>query len=176
MLDATVRFLLIATFTFSQTDFEAGGLPLIRDVMVHMLDEDASFETSELFTESGRGAELANHPNVLRILGTNYATLPYLQVFEITEHGDLRTFLQDRRGTDESIAGQGCKVSQEDYLCRIYLFSDQMHLFHEEGLPLRFCQQITSGMSRLHQIDAIPKDMAARCCQVTHDHNIKVGS
>ena len=49
-----------------------------------------------------------------------------------------------------------------------------MYLIHEEGLLLRFCQQITSGMARLHQIDAIPKDLAARCCQVTHDHNIKV--
>ena len=53
-------------------------------------------------------------------------------------------------------------------------FTDQMYLIHEEGLLLRFCQQITSGMARLHQIDAIPKDLAARCCQVTHDHNIKV--
>lgn len=68
--------------------------------MVQILDEDASFETSVIFISSGRGPELANHPNVLRILGTSYGTLPYTQVFEVTENGDLRTFLQDRRGTN----------------------------------------------------------------------------
>ena len=91
----------IICLLFPQTDFD--GLPLIRDVMVQMLDEEASFEASERFSESGRGAELANHPNVLRILGTSYSILPYLQVFEITDHGDLRTFLQDRKGNACSI-------------------------------------------------------------------------
>ena len=42
------------------------------------------------------------------------------------------------------------------------------------GLILRFCRNVTSGLSFLHEFDCIPQDLAARCCQVTSTMEVKV--
>jgi serine/threonine protein kinase len=53
--------------------------------------------------------------------------------------------------------------------------SDQVHQLQEEGLVLRFCKQITSGVAALHSVGVVPNDLALRCCQLTADLNVKVG-
>ena len=45
---------------------------------------------------------------------------------------------------------------------------------NEEGLILRFCTQIVSGVGALHDVGAIPNDLALRCCQLTSDMTVKV--
>ena len=54
------------------------------------------------------------------------------------------------------------------------LCSDKVHQLEADNLILRFCRDITSGLSHLHRTNCIPNDLTARTCQVDHFYNVKV--
>ena len=63
-----------------------------------MLKENASRGETNLFLEEGHGFQFAQHPNVLKIVGMCTEGIPYLQIFEVCDFGDLKTYLQERKG------------------------------------------------------------------------------
>ena len=108
-------------------------------VVAQMLDEDASPETQVTFVESTRGPRLANCDHVLKVIAT---CLPHVQLFETCHMGDLKSYLTHM---------------DEDY-----------PTLANSGVIVRFCKEITAGVCALHEVGAVPDDLALRSTQYSN--------
>lgn len=76
----------------------------LEKVVIRILKEEATAEEQAEFINMSR--ETTEHPHVLRILGTCYDVLPYLQVCEACEIGDLKSFmLAEWKGNPQKTEG-----------------------------------------------------------------------
>ncbi len=115
-------------------------------VVAQMLKEDADSAEQRRFLEATRGSRLANGANVIRVVAT---CLPFIQLFESCPMGDVKSYLG-------------------------HMAEDFMTLA-ERGIIMRFCKEIACGVHALHEVGAIPEDLALRCCHLTQDMTVKVG-
>ena len=167
-----------------------------QSVIVCMLKEEANSDSQRAFLEETQlaaqfsfhfdGVQITNvvtnvdSKNIVKLIGICIEKPPYLAIYEECKLGDLKTFLLDRKGI----------LQIRSYLPSIYklilpgrtnsyiLFTDILELLlaneNFSGLMLQFCQNVTSGLHYLHEVQCIPYDLATRCCQVTSSMEIKV--
>merc|ERR1719312_1651143 len=87
--------------------------------------------------------------NVIRMLGVCLDAPPYMVIFDAGEAFtcDLKTFLINGR---DDLKGN-------------------------ERLVIKFCSDVTNGLNYLHEMNCIPSDLSARCCQIDANMTVKVG-
>ena len=170
-----------------------------QSVIVCMLKEEANADSQRAFLEEAQvAAQSSFHfddvsitnvvtnvdsKNIVKLIGICIDKLPYLAIYEECKLGDLKTFLLDRKGILQLqirlYPTSTIIVTILPGLTNSYiLFTDisELLLANENfsGLMLQFCQNVTSGLHYLHEVQCIPYDLATRCCQVTSSMEIKV--
>ena len=166
-----------------------------QSVIVCMLKEEANLAEKRSFLEDVQfaaqfsflpednpNADIAKEDgakNVIKLIGACVENPPFLAIYEECPQGDLKTFLLNSRG---KIVGYAV-IAFNQIPVAFYIFNLQHSKYISEsllanenfsGLILRFCRNVTSGLSFLHEFDCIPQDLAARCCQVTSTMEVKV--
>ena len=170
-----------------------------QSVIVCMLKEEANSDSQRSFLEETQlAAQFSFHfddvpitnvvtnvdsKNIVKLIGICIEKPPYLAIYEECKLGDLKTFLLDRKGILQLqirlYPTSTIIVTILPGLTNSYiLFTDisELLLANENfsGLMLQFCQNVTSGLHYLHEVQCIPYDLATRCCQVTSSMEIKV--
>ncbi|XP_059092146.1 serine/threonine-protein kinase LMTK2-like [Tigriopus californicus] len=122
-----------------------------QPVVVRVLKEEATLREQSQFLNDPQ-VEPVVHPNVLQCLGVASDQIPYLTLFEFCSKGDLKSFMNHNLGLVQTLA-------------------------ENDGLLLKFSQNIVSGMAKLmgERMDLVPWDLGARCCQVSTDLSVKIG-
>lgn len=118
-------------------------------VMVKMLKDDASKAEQKQFLDEVLAFRCLQHTNVLGLLGQCIETSPFLILLEFAPHGNLKTFLTQRR------------LEVEVMLKR--------HMF------LEFAVDAAAGLACLHRHGYVHNDLAARNCLVMSDFSVKIG-
>ena len=170
-----------------------------QSIIVCMLKEEANSDSQRSFLEETQlAAQFSFHfddvpitnvvtnvdsKNIVKLMGICIEKPPYLAIYEECKLGDLKTFLLDRKGILQLqirlYPTSTIIVTILPGLTNSYiLFTDisELLLANENfsGLMLQFCQNVTSGLHYLHEVQCIPYDLATRCCQVTSSMEIKV--
>ena len=170
-----------------------------QSVIVCMLKEEANSDSQRSFLEETQlAAQFSFHfddvpitnvvtnvdsKNIVKLIGICIDKPPYLAIYEECKLGDLKTFLLDRKGILQLqirlYPTSTIIVTILPGLTNSYiLFTDILELLlaneNFSGLMLQFCQNVTSGLHYLHEVQCIPYDLATRCCQVTSSMEIKV--
>lgn len=122
-----------------------------QPVVVRVLKEEATLQEQAQFINDPQ-VEPVIHANVLQCLGVTSDQIPYMTLFEHCSKGDLKSFMNHNMGLVQTLA-------------------------ENEGLLLKFSQNIVSGMAKLmsERLSLVPWDFGARCCQVTTDLSVKIG-
>ncbi|GFS14254.1 serine/threonine-protein kinase LMTK1 [Elysia marginata] len=118
-------------------------------VMVKMLKDDASKQEQKQFLDEVLAFRCLQHANVLGLLGQCIETTPFLILLEFAPHGNLKTFLSQRRLEVEAMM--------------------KRHMF------LGFALDAAAGLACLHRHGYIHNDLAARNCLVMSDYSVKIG-
>lgn len=148
-------------------------------IVVQQLRVEARPDERQLFLEEGRASAILGlipaperHPNVLAMVGCCLEKPPLILTYEFCPNGDLKTFLINNRGNFYSIFLTFSKKNH-DY-SSICFHPGNFHLFDQNNLSLRFCRDVTSGLAFLHRVKCVPRDLAARTCQIDKFYNVKV--
>ena len=130
-------------------------------------------ELERKFIEEARRMTKFDSFHIMKLKGYWLRDKPYLIVVEYAEHGDLRTFLMQRRDEFQ-------EPEIKSTAPRTYITVPEMKKLLEPRItklrPLHHMMlEIADGMAYLEKMKFVHRDLAARNCLVTSNFIVKIG-